>query len=221
MNRITSTFVLVATISLFDGPAFAREPVVSMPSVDWKQCAYPQYPKSALKNEEEGLLFLGVHVDANGAVLETKVLLSSGSRVLDETTELAFQKCRYMPGTVDGQAHQMWLPMQYFWTLEPSTGRLMQRLAKAALEGNARSRYVLGAILEIQGKTERERSASLELEFGAAEGGEAMAQLAVAAMYEHGTQVGKNLEEARRWYGLAAAQGNVIAIDRLRFIGAR
>jgi TPR repeat protein len=60
----------------------------------------------------------------------------------------------------------------------------------------------------------------MELKINAADLGEPMAQIALGAMYVEGELVGKDMDEARRWYARAAAQGNVYAIDRLRYFGA-
>lgn len=113
----------------------------------------------------------------------------------------------------------MWTQIHYFWSLDPSNGKLVAKLARAALDGNAASRYLLAAILDIQAENDPERKPPPELLLGAADAGEPMAQIAVGGMYELGKDVAKNMETARRWYALAAAKGNVYAIDRLRFIG--
>lgn len=225
MNRILPTFVLAsslcaASLCAAGAPAIAGESRLELPAVDWQQCALPTYPKSALEKDEEGLVLLGVQVDAAGAILDTRVLLSTGSAALDDATERAFRKCRFAPGAVDGQPTPMWMQVQYLWVLEPSNGKLVARLARAALDGNAAARYLLAAILDIQAENDPERKPPPELLRGAAEAGEPMAQIAVGAMYEQGKDVAKNMETARRWYALAAAKGNVYAIDHLRFIGA-
>jgi TonB family protein len=220
MNPILPTFVLASSLCAAGTPAIAEESRIDLPVVDWQQCALPTYPKSALAKDEEGLVLLGVQVDAAGAVLDTRVLLSTGSAALDDATERAFGKCRFAPGTVDGQPTPMWMQIQYFWNLEPSNGKLVARLARAALDGNAAARYLLAAILEIQAENDPARKPPPALLLGAADAGEPMAQIALGAMYEQGKEVAKSMETARRWYALAAAKGNVYAIDHLRFIGA-
>jgi TonB family protein len=187
--------------------------------LDAKQCGFPAYPKPALRKNEEGLVIVGVQVDERGAVLDTKILLSSGSTDLDNAAQLAFQKCRHTPGTVNDQPVTMWVPIQYLWSIEPSNGKLFNGLKQTALDGDVRARYVLGAILSVPSRTEDEQSAGLKLVISAAEAGEPMAQIALAAKYESGKQISRDMDEARRWYAKAAAQGNVIAIDHLRVIG--
>lgn len=219
MKWITSAFVLAQALYFTSGLALAEGPQYQLPTTDGKQCAFPVYPKSALRNSEEGMVFIGVQVDENGAVLDSKILLSSGSAALDQAALQAFHKCRHSPGTVDGQAVTMWTPVQYLWTIDPSNGKTLAKLKQAALDGSAQARYVLSAIIESRAKTDEERAAALKLVAVAAEAGEPMAQVSLARRYESGKQIPRDMAEARRWYGKAAEQGNVIAVDRLRLIG--
>jgi TonB family protein len=219
MKRITSTFVLAAALHFTSGFASDEVRQFKLPTTDWKQCAFPVYPKSALRNGEEGVVFVGVHVNENGDVLDTKILLSSGSAALDEAAQQAFRKCRHTPGLVKGQAVTMWAQIQYVWRIDPSNGKTLKRLKQAALDGDAQARYVLAAIIGSRAKTEEEREAALTLVKVAAEAGEPMAQIALAQKYESGKQIPRDMDEARRWYAKAAEQGNVVAIDRLRLSG--
>jgi TonB family protein len=187
--------------------------------MDSKQCRFPDYPKPALRRGDEGLVIVGVQVDENGAVLDTKILLSSGSSDLDNAAQLAFRKCPHTPGTVNDQPVTMWAPVQYVWSIEPSNGKLLKGLKQAALDGNVEARYVLGAILGTPSRSEAEQAAGLRLVISAAEAGAPMAQIALAAKYASGKQIPRDMDEARRWYAKAAAQGNVIAIDHLRVTG--
>jgi TonB family protein len=219
MMRITSTFVLAAALHLMSGSALAEETRFKWPAMDSKQCGYPAYPKASLRKEEEGIVFVGIQVDETGAVLDTKILLSSGSTALDDAAQLAFRKCRQVPGQVNGEPVTMWVSVQYLWSIEPSNGKFLKGLKQAALDGNAEARYLLGTTVGLHGKTEDERTAALKLVIIAAEAGDPMAQIALAAKYEGGKQIARDMDEARRWYGKAAAQGNIVAIDHLRIIG--
>jgi TonB family protein len=219
MKRIVPTLVLAAALTLANGVALAEEVRFTLPTADLKACVAPVYPKAALRKGEEGTVFLGVQVDENGAVLDTKILLSSGSAALDEAAQHAYRRCRYAPGTVNGRAASMWAPVQYIWTIEPSNGKLIAGLKQAALDGNAQARYVLSVIIASHAKTDEERAAAFKLVSIAAEGGEPMAQLSLARSYENGKQITRDMELARLWYAKAAAQGNVVAIDHLRLIG--
>jgi TonB family protein len=220
MHRLTATCILAAALACVGGHAHAGEALVTIPVLDFKQCGRPDYPPSALRNEEEGYVLLGVHVNAEGDVLETRILLSTGTPALDEATDAAFRHCRYAPGKVNGQPAAMWTVIHYVWTLEPSEGKTVTRLSKAAIEGDAASRYLLGAFLDAHATTDAERNKAHDLQVSAAEAGDPMAQVAVGGMYEKGKRLPKDMDAARLWFGLAAAQGNVYAIDHLRFIAA-
>jgi TonB family protein len=221
MHRFASTCILFAALAGMAGQALADDvPVrVTLPVANLKQCVRPAYPQSAVRDGEEGYVELGIHVDADGHVLETKILSSTGSPALDKATAAAFGSCAYEPGKVNGQPTTMWTRVQYIWSMDPSNGKMMSRLKQAALDGDARSRYLLAAYALARVKTDDQRDQAMALQRTAAEAGEPMAQVAVGAMYEHGRTVPRDMAEARRWYGLAAAQGNVYAIDHLRLLG--
>lgn len=219
MKLFTSTCLLAATLHFTSGLALAEEAPYKMPTIDFKQCGAPVYPTSALREEKEGMVFVGIQVDENGAVLDSKVLLSSGVAALDKAAVEAFRKCAHMPGFVNGQAVTMWMIVQYLWTIDPSNSKALARLKQAAIDGSPQARYVLSAILSSRAKTDEERAAALTLVTLAAEAGEPMAQVALAQKYEGGKQIPRDMEEAHRWYAKAAAQGNVIAADHLRITG--
>lgn len=219
MKRITSTLVLSAVLSHMGGAALAEETRFKPPSIDAARCKFPGYPKPALRRGEEGLVGVGVQVDEGGAVLDTKILLSSGSPDLDQAAQTAFRKCPHTPATVDGRPVTMWGQVQYVWTIEPSSGKMLKGLQQAALDGNLDARYALGAILDSPGRSEAEQAAGLKLVISAAEAGQPMAQLALAGKYESGKRIPRDMAEAHRLYAKAAAQGNVVAIDHLRVLG--
>jgi TonB family protein len=221
MHCLAPTCVLSAALAGMAGQALADDvPVqITQPVTDLRQCVRPAYPQSAMSDGEEGYVELGIHVDADGHVLETKILSSTGSPALDKATAAAFGSCAYEPGKVNGQPTAMWTRVQYIWTMDPSNGKMMSRLKQAALDGDATSRYLLAAYALARAKTDDQRDQAMALQRTAAEAGVPMAQVAVGAMYERGKNVPRDMAEARRWYGLAAAQGNVYAIDHLRLIG--
>jgi TonB family protein len=219
MKRITSTLVLAAALSHTGGSALAEETRFKLPTLDAAQCKFPAYPKPALRRGEEGLVIVGVQVDESGAVLDTKILLSSGSADLDRAAQTAFRKCPHTPGTLNDRPVTMWGPVQYVWTIEPSSGKLLKGLQQAALDGNLEARYALGVMLDMPRKSEAEQAAGLKLVISAAEAGQSMAQVALASKYESGKRIPRDIAEAHLWYARAAAQGNVVAIDHLRVLG--
>ena len=76
-----------------------------------------EYPKAALMNEEEGTVTASFLVTADGAVADSKLEKSSGSKLLDKATIKALSACKFKPGTKDGAAAQTWAKVDYVWKL--------------------------------------------------------------------------------------------------------
>jgi len=220
MNRIVSKIVLGVALCAAGGPALADEGI-TLPDWDPVTCGPQVYPKPALLEDVEGVVAIAVLVDASGSPADTKVLLSSGSRELDRATQQAYLKCRYRPGRQAGEPVAMWQHVTYVWRIVPNNGALVEGLAQAALAGNAAARYKLSYVLGTRARNQAEGDEAMGYLIDAAEQGEPMAQISLAMLYESGKLPGgRKMDEARYWYGLAAARGNVYAIDHLRFIGA-
>jgi TPR repeat protein len=86
----------------------------------------------------------------------------------------------------------------------------------AARRGDANALYRLSILLNAAPKSDADRESAVVLLKSAAEKGAAAAQFELGRRYEKGTGMTANLEEAMRWYEKAAAQGDVLAIQRLR-----
>ena len=223
MNRLVPELVIAAALCVTGDIALAGEEDLSLPKMNSAQCPAPEYPREAVKNGEEGVVVTAIHVGADGSVLDTKILLSSGSRVLNNASQDYNRSCRFTPGKARGQPVAMWTRSEYIWEFHPPYSELVTKLANAARDGkpgNAGARYQLSALLGQPGRSEADLGKSRALKMNAAELGEPVAQVALGEMHEKGEGVAKNMDEARRWYAKAAAQGNVVAIDHLRFIGA-
>jgi TonB family protein len=221
MKPIASKIFLAAALCAAGQLALAANEGVSLPDWNPETCGPQMYPKPALLEDEEGVVAIAVLVDAGGSPVDTKVLLSSGFRDLDRATQQAYLKCRYLPGRQDGQPVAMWQNITYVWRIVPNNGVMVKGLAKAALKGNAAARYKLSFVLGTRARNQAESDEAMRFLIDAAEQGEPMAQIALGTLYESGRlAAGKNMDEARYWYGMAAARGNVFAIDHLRFIGA-
>jgi len=63
----------------------------------------PDYPKGARQRGEQGGVVLEIHVDADGAVSEAKVVVSSGFAELDEAAVKAAQKAKFRPAKSGGK----------------------------------------------------------------------------------------------------------------------
>ncbi len=87
------------------------------PAVEKQTCDKAVYPKASLVNEESGTVILSVLVATDGAVVDSKIEKSSGSKTLDKATVKVFTSCKFKPGTKDGKPQQAWTKVEYAWTL--------------------------------------------------------------------------------------------------------
>lgn len=81
-------------------------------------CEKPEYPRTSLRNEEEGVVTVKLTVGADGNVLDSAVEKSSGFKDLDRATLKAWSLCHFTPAMADGKAVQSSTKMQYVWKLE-------------------------------------------------------------------------------------------------------
>jgi protein TonB len=82
------------------------------------RCAKPAYPIDALRAEAAGVVTMRFLIGADGAVLDTKLVKSSGNASLDQAAIDALSKCRFKPTTVDGKLVEHWQEVKYTWTLD-------------------------------------------------------------------------------------------------------
>lgn len=100
------------------GEVAPRTPVRVAPIIDASNCAKPNYPAAALRNEETGTVSLAFLVGKDGKVASAKVERSSGSRDLDRAALNGLSLCRFTAGTVDGIPYESWFHMQYEWKID-------------------------------------------------------------------------------------------------------
>jgi protein TonB len=98
-------------------PRFAREEQPAQ-LISFELCRKPEYPKSSLRNEEQGTVTLRFTVGANGRLLKQQVLRSSGFRDLDRAARDALAQCYFRPASIQAQPVQSAMDLQYVWTLE-------------------------------------------------------------------------------------------------------
>ncbi|MES2041765.1 MAG: energy transducer TonB [Pseudomonadota bacterium] len=110
MKKLLLATILVAS-------SFASFASEVAPTVDKQTCEKPVYPKSALMNEETGTVVLSVLVGPDGAVVDSKVEKSSGSKALDKATQKIYSSCKFKPGAKDGKPQQAWTKLEYVWSL--------------------------------------------------------------------------------------------------------
>lgn len=111
--RFTALAILTATLFAAGSNAVAAE----VPAVfDASKCK-AEYPKSALMNEEQGVVSMMFLVSAEGRVLESKLDKTSGFKSLDKAAISAISACKFKPGSKDGKPDSTWTKVEYNWTL--------------------------------------------------------------------------------------------------------
>lgn len=85
--------------------------------VDFSTCAKPDYPRNALRNEEQGTVRLQFLIGLDGRVADAKIEKSSGFRTLDTAAKNALRLCKFKPATMNGIAQQSWTTVDYVWKL--------------------------------------------------------------------------------------------------------
>ena len=83
-----------------------------------KPCAALRYPAASLQNGEQGTVHLRFVIGADGAVLDKKIVQSSGFEALDQAALEGLAQCEFSPAFSHGKAEQSELPYSYKWTLE-------------------------------------------------------------------------------------------------------
>lgn len=83
---------------------------VTLPSsmADYLSNPPPNYPVLSLRLNEQGKVVVRVLIGKNGRALDARITQSSGFDRLDQAALRAVLSWRYVPGTVDGQAQDMW-----------------------------------------------------------------------------------------------------------------
>lgn len=117
-----SVAVLSLLVSLFCLSAFACE----NQSGDSQQsrnegsncsCSKLQYPLESLRNEDQGTVLVAYLIDVDGAVMDSKVVKSSGYPRLDKVALLGLSKCKFKPGRENGAPVRAWVEMSYVWKI--------------------------------------------------------------------------------------------------------
>jgi TonB family protein len=181
-------------------------------------CSKPPYPREAAERGEEGIALIAFLVRADGSVIRSIVLDSSGSRDLDRQTQTGLARCLFKPPSVPIESEGFWTPVAYTWSLDDDPGMLRpkQEAAVAARTGDLGALFRLSRLLAHTAKTDADRQRALTVLRGAAAKGHAAAQFALGHRYEKGDGVEKDLGQAMQWYEQAARQGDVLAVQRLR-----
>jgi len=92
------------------------KPSVARPGPGDKDCKRPAYPESSLRNQEEGIVTLQYLVTRDGAILEGKIVKSSGFAELDRAALVQLAKCAFK--FPEGEEEPAKVTLQYAWALE-------------------------------------------------------------------------------------------------------
>ena len=94
-------------------------PVTVMPKLDSAHSSQPDYPPQSRRMGQQGSVILQVLVDPDGRVVDSKLVQTSGSQVLEEAALSGVKtNYRFVPGTVDGKPQQMWFTIKFNWKLQ-------------------------------------------------------------------------------------------------------
>ncbi|QJD90421.1 TonB family protein [Duganella dendranthematis] len=211
---------LVLLLSLLAISTASAADLKTVALVDFSTCSKPEWPKEALRTEVTGTVRLKFLIDEDGNILDTLLLSSSGSTLLDDAAMAGIQRCKFKPSTVNGLAVRGWTKLEYRWTLDTDeitrqTVADAQKYRAAALAGDAGALYKLARIFRDGAGVPFNNDSYLKLLRASAQVGYAEAEFEMAANYYYGQILAKDLEQAIAWYELAAKHGNALAQVRL------
>lgn len=123
LSKLTSPGVLrcatvLSTLLMSLGAANVYAAGEIQPRMETASCEKPEYPTRWQDEGTTGTTMVGVLVDADGKVLASKVISSSGSARVDRASVKASARCKFQPGARDGQAAPSWTKVQYSWVVE-------------------------------------------------------------------------------------------------------
>lgn len=80
-------------------------------------CAVPAFPARWQEDGDTGIVTLAVLVGADGKVMASKLLSSSGIARVDRASLKASSQCTFQPGAKD-QSMPAWTKVRYSWVVE-------------------------------------------------------------------------------------------------------
>lgn len=182
-------------------------------------CMRPSWPPASLRALETGTSTVGFMVAEDGALLDIRIIGSSGFPDLDRASIESVSRCKFNAATEDGKPVAAWGRIQHRWTLA-NTGMREPELAameRRARQGSAKDQLALGN-LYLSGRTgKRNIESGPDWLRRAADQGLADAQVALALTMMPASQVGEVPAESVALLRKAAAQNHATA----RFLLAR
>jgi protein TonB len=114
----TQTRALAITTSLllsvFCSQAWGAEQTAK---IDREACDAPGYRLDWVAADQRGDVVLSMLVNADGKVTDAKVVESSGYAKIDKASLRAGSKCKFSPGTRNGEAVPSWVKIRYSWVI--------------------------------------------------------------------------------------------------------
>ena len=80
-------------------------------------CLKPEYPRSSLRNGEQGIVNASFLIGVDGAVIDKRIVKSSGFVNLDNAVQDALGKCNFRRPKADQASEPSWHDVQYVWTM--------------------------------------------------------------------------------------------------------
>jgi TonB family protein len=225
-NEFWKVIFMVGALLPYSEFAFSQSSITGPPHLVVRPkpradgCEKPQWPTRALAKGQEGVVQIAVLVGLDGNPIHPFIQHSTGFPMLDTAAKTALMKCSWQPGTIDDKPIPMLMTMTYYWFSVPSgyLGETWRELLHSAKEGDASALY---SIAKMQAADSEMQSAGIRLLMSLAEVGHPLAQYDIAARYEEGDGMKKNIEQAEVWYAKAALQGEMLAVERSRLIKER
>ena len=117
MKIITAfAFTALSTLTSLSWAADSVEkPKVEQPKE--QACKPPEYPAASIQNREEGVTEVSLLIATDGHVKQTKLIKSSGYKVLDDNARAALALCHFTPASEDGFPVESWGKMAYTWSV--------------------------------------------------------------------------------------------------------
>lgn len=84
----------------------------------------PDYPPTSRKKKEQGVVWISVHIDAKGNLLELTLKQSSGFTRLDQAALRAVRQWRFEPATRQGQPVSAWYDLPVRFSLKAAKGSI-------------------------------------------------------------------------------------------------
>ncbi|HEY8027446.1 MAG TPA: energy transducer TonB [Burkholderiaceae bacterium] len=107
--------------TIVDGGGNGLVPPHALPSsparVDFDSCK-PAYPRSSVLNEEEGVVRLRMEIGADGHLVSSAIVKSSGHSALDNAALNGLGKCAFQAAVKDGTPVRSTFVTDYVWSLE-------------------------------------------------------------------------------------------------------